>query len=614
MAEDQTPKPPVDGTPPPPKKRRRRRRRKPAGAKAALGVQGTPVAGQKNGSTSKRQTPPRVSQPVIQKVESSNVESSSVELPKVESSNVEPSVVPDVPEKVEVASELPAVSYTALPQSYYSSEPEVEPTTPVEVAEPEVTLPEPVAEAAIAPSVEPAVESSPVPPSAEPISPEPLPPELPSVENLSPEPLPPELPSDLPSAEPDFSQPEPSVGSEEEAAEPESEPEPATLEAEIVEQPAPSLPEAQVSFAEPDFTQSPPAASTFSPFDTDFPAAPIRASVSRESSEETPPVVTHPPEKASVEVLEEKSAGKPFTDVLKAFKPVFGFIGEHVKLSHIFLVVGAIILAALLYAGYAFNIYQSAYKYAVDFFTPKTPPVVEVHVDENFLSQSGIITALLMADNTGARFDHLNATMWDSFFFGELAEPKAEGEVGLTPVYYYGTSQDVVDKSNLFILYVEDLQNLENLYRVDVYAMLDSVTDREKKLSEYSEQLKATSKKSEENMAALQTEIDNLKISYNSLNPDRANFEKDFFAALDRLGGEKADFLLKSYVDVSQKQVALKAHLAGLQKLLTYYVNAIKLFKLRIEAIDKNHAALIQGIRVIDVPGSNIDFIIKQGT
>ena len=55
----------------------------------------------------------------------------------------------------------------------------------------------------------------------------------------------------------------------------------------------------------------------------------------------------------------------------------------------------------------------------------------------------------------------------------------------------------------------------------------------------------------------------------------------------------------------------MKARVNALNKLVDYYNNALVRVAKRIEAVDKNKEALIQGIKVVDVPGGNIPIIIS---
>ncbi len=68
---------------------------------------------------------------------------------------------------------------------------------------------------------------------------------------------------------------------------------------------------------------------------------------------------------------------------------------------------------------------------------------------------------------------------------------------------------------------------------------------------------------------------------------------------------------MKSFVDITQKEATIRARLGALQKLSEYYQSALKVLDIRIKAVVNNTEALIQGIHIIDIPGNNLDLIIK---
>ncbi|MFA5829679.1 MAG: hypothetical protein WC843_04245 [Candidatus Gracilibacteria bacterium] len=269
-----------------------------------------------------------------------------------------------------------------------------------------------------------------------------------------------------------------------------------------------------------------------------------------------------------------------------------------------------VVVIGLLYLAFTFQLYQRVYDWGWNLLHPPKPPVVQVDFKEENLVEWGVQQALLFGSNNGRVQDRLRSEIWDAFYFGKLAEPKAEGEIGLTSAYYFGTLQDILAESNRFIAYVQQLREVQSMYQIDVYGMLDQVTDRGTKLFDYLKQLQDARNQTDQFNKELSVEVDNLKISFNSLTPDSTRFETDFFVSLQNLAGEKSDFLLKSFVDVAQKQASLKARLAALQRLQQYYTQALQHLDVRIKAVDSNKEALVNGIHVTNIPGANLNIII----
>ena len=241
----------------------------------------------------------------------------------------------------------------------------------------------------------------------------------------------------------------------------------------------------------------------------------------------------------------------------------------------------------------------------------KPPEIVLDLTDPAVLVENGIQSALVFGSNSGTQKDFIPEEIWLAVYFGTLSEPKETGETGISAATYFGELMDEKSIVNMFVEYVEVLKKMQNLYNVDVYALLDRTSQRETVLTDYLEDLTEVRDEARNTFTVLKTNIDDLKVSYNSLGPDKDKFEVDFFVSLESLEAEKSDYLLKAFVDASQKQVALKARVAALEKLAGYFENAFRKLERRISAVEQNREALVRGIRVVEVPGAGIDLIIK---
>jgi hypothetical protein len=329
------------------------------------------------------------------------------------------------------------------------------------------------------------------------------------------------------------------------------------------------------------------------------------------------------------EILQEKKASTQtfFNNLFEILKKatsgmtkLFGALGQALsRLS--FLANGKVVapliifvvIAGLGYFGYSQGYYQKAATFVSDFFKQK--PVQQVLVGDITADplehrQWGLVTANLFGTLRGSLRDKIPSQISMATFFGELMEPGVSGETGISAATYYGEIGDQIKVVNQFVVYVQQLQKMQNLYATDVYEMLDKTTARATALFDYIDKLKTAREDGQRLMADLHINVDDLNVSFSSLNADKSKYETDFFAAMEALEPEKSDALLKGFVDISQKQTALKARISALNKLAGYYDAALKKLDKRIEAVDKNRDALIQGIRVVDIPGGNLDIII----
>ncbi|HLG25255.1 MAG TPA: hypothetical protein VI588_00470 [Candidatus Gracilibacteria bacterium] len=310
--------------------------------------------------------------------------------------------------------------------------------------------------------------------------------------------------------------------------------------------------------------------------------------------------------------LDEKKQPRS-TDILKslldALERAWPVVTRVINLR----IIGMFLLVIALGWG-IFFVYTQGYIQKLIGLIPSAPqkPANFVALNDQELREYGFAGTFLFAGNEGSIYDRIPEEIVVASFFGELREPKIQGETGITAATFFGSLMDEAQDMNQFVEYVRNLDELRNLYKVDVYALLDQTTDRGAKLLEYMDQLDAARERSLEYQSSININIDDLQVSYNSLTPDKQKFEKDFFDSLTELQAEKSDVLLKNFIDVSQKQVALRSRLAALQKLVAYYETALERLEIRIEAVEKNTAALIEGIRVVDVPGADLDIIIEN--
>jgi len=263
------------------------------------------------------------------------------------------------------------------------------------------------------------------------------------------------------------------------------------------------------------------------------------------------------------------------------------------------------------YYAYTNKLHQRAYSYLVGFFQQKpAEKVVKFSlVDQRMY---GISTAAIFGSNLGSVSDLIPVQISMAVFFGKLMEPKVQGETGITALTFYGELKDGAAVVNEFVAYMQNLADVQNLYKTDVYAMLDRSTARDEVLLDYQNKLKEARDKSQVFHDRIVVNMDDFTKSYNSLSADKARYERDFFAAMENLEPEKSDLLIKGFIDISQKQLALKARIRALAKLEGYYKSALQKLDLRIKAVEQNRDALIQGIRVVDIPGADLNIIIKS--
>lgn len=231
----------------------------------------------------------------------------------------------------------------------------------------------------------------------------------------------------------------------------------------------------------------------------------------------------------------------------------------------------------------------------------------EVVIDSEYQRKWGYFTAAFFGKNFGDMRDSGFNLFFNANYFGKLLDPVFYGETGISAAIYYGFGKDDLYLKNRFIYYVNFLRRILFANQTKIDDVMNNKLRRDFALDEYTNQIKVLFEEGNKLRKEINVQIDEFKIAYNSLTAEKDRYEVDFFASLNELEGEKADQLLVKFIDITQKQLEVKAKLSALTQLSQNYEDLLIKLKLRIEAIEKNRDALISGVTVVDIPGSDID-------
>jgi hypothetical protein len=232
-----------------------------------------------------------------------------------------------------------------------------------------------------------------------------------------------------------------------------------------------------------------------------------------------------------------------------------------------------------------------------------------VVLDTQMFRAWGFQTAKVLGQNQGDTTDLVYNVFFNANYFGKLKDPVFYGETGVTAALFFGFGRDDEFFQNKFIFYVDYLEKLNFANKVDISDVLDGQLRRDIALDDFIDETTGLFERGNELRKEINVQVDDLKISTNSLQPDKDRYETDFFASLQQLEGEKADILINKFIDTTQKQVELKAKLAAMTKLSEYYETVLVDMKMRLLAIEKNREALISGVTVTETPGVDLDLI-----
>ena len=180
---------------------------------------------------------------------------------------------------------------------------------------------------------------------------------------------------------------------------------------------------------------------------------------------------------------------------------------------------------------------------------------------------------------------------------------------GIEALFYFGRDYGTRDES--FIYYVELLEKLQNIYSTDVYKLLDNSVDRRAALEAHLKEMDSLITDSLEVYEYLIVEMARLDSEFEVLVGQKDLFETEFFNDLQSLHASNSYDNLINFIDDSKTTTEMKAYYNSYKLLREMYVNSINALRPRYEDIEANTEALVKGIRVFDIPASDIDAIIR---
>jgi|GEM_PF-6908443 len=204
----------------------------------------------------------------------------------------------------------------------------------------------------------------------------------------------------------------------------------------------------------------------------------------------------------------------------------------------------------------------------------------------------------------------LTSSLQTAYLVGLQQPKKLDINTGLDAAFAVGFKKPILD-DNVFKKYVRVYAELRNAYNTDIYEILNKSTNRAAELDIQLAMLEDVYKRAQDQFNLINAEMAALKENFKTMQNSKSEAEKSFFEDLKNGLPEKSYIKLMDYIAQLQKQDEIKSRHNAISILSDYYKILLNKMNLRIEDIKKNKDVLIQGVRVYEVPGSNVDVIIK---
>lgn len=161
-----------------------------------------------------------------------------------------------------------------------------------------------------------------------------------------------------------------------------------------------------------------------------------------------------------------------------------------------------------------------------------------------------------------------------------------------------------------FARFVEDFQEIYNSLQVDVQALLNQSNDRALALDKYVAELEKYNNIAQLNLRELQREDGELVAQFKAIDEDKSTYEQDFFDHVNELNGDASAGSLEQFIDAAKQATGIRANYRARSKLEVFYKAAIEKLDLRLKDIQFNKEALVKGVQVVEIAGSDLNLIV----
>lgn len=191
-------------------------------------------------------------------------------------------------------------------------------------------------------------------------------------------------------------------------------------------------------------------------------------------------------------------------------------------------------------------------------------------------------------------------------------KPEQAGATGIAYIVNYGRTLEITTE---FSEYVFLLRRLQNAYGTDINSLLNQATDKRGALKSHLALLRSLHGDAAITLKVIKEESELLQTVHDTQQRKQLEIDKAFFEELDSLNPQTTSSLLDEFIIVSREMLTLRSKFKALKKISSLYESSLPKVAARLQDIELNEEALISGIKVYDVRGSDLQLIIPaEGT
>lgn len=192
-------------------------------------------------------------------------------------------------------------------------------------------------------------------------------------------------------------------------------------------------------------------------------------------------------------------------------------------------------------------------------------------------------------------------------------------DVSLQSAFLLGTESERFEQR--FTQHIQFLKKVKNALQTDLFQYLSQSRDRSRSLDDYVRDLEKMLEEGSRNTREIESIMELLQTQFENDTAAKNDYEQRFFAALDSLSGDEAQEFLEKFVEIKKSQVELQAQFQAYKRLKegtgaknqkgSFYDKFLRIIARRLKDIDLNRDALIKGVKVVELEGSDLDLVVS---
>lgn len=178
-----------------------------------------------------------------------------------------------------------------------------------------------------------------------------------------------------------------------------------------------------------------------------------------------------------------------------------------------------------------------------------------------------------------------------------------------------GAGQELGEKlfsDDILAEYILDLEKIVAVMETNVPNLLDQSRDRQATFDDYNNELNFLLFLGRTNLTKLVAEKELFEERIASTETEKNVLEERFFEKLKGLDAYGSVATLDTFVEEAEKVAGLRAQYQARLNLIFYYEAFVNDMGLRAFDLELNEEALVKGVQVVDVHGSDLDLIIDE--